>query len=129
MADEDTVTCFKLAGLEYAYTVKSSDEAEKCIREFLEETDFAVIITTHSIANLIHATINEIIEEKKHPLIVSIPELGTSLMLPTDPIIELIKRKTGIELKIWSKPIYQIRDDLTWLEELLAQWPALQDLS
>ena len=63
VADRDTVNCFKLAGLEYAYSVKTAEEAEKRIREFIQIPDFAVIITTDPIANKIRATINEITEE------------------------------------------------------------------
>lgn len=100
VADEDTVNCFKLAGLEYAYSVKSAEEAEKRIREFLGTPDFAVIITTDHIANKIRATINEITEEQEYPLIISIPNVSGHSLLLLDPITELIKRKTGIELKI-----------------------------
>ena len=100
VADRDTVNCFKLAGLEYAYSVKTAEEAEKRIREFLETPDFAVIITTDHIANRIRATINEITEEHEYPIIVSIPNVGEPPLLLVDPITELIKRKTGIELKL-----------------------------
>src|SRR4030066_2234893 len=99
LADGDTVNFFKLAGLEYAYPVKTAEEAEKRIREFLETPDFAVIITTDHIANRIRATINEVTEEHEYPLIISIPNLGGPSLLMLDPINELIKRKTGIELK------------------------------
>ena len=100
VADRDTVNCFKLAGLEYAYSVETAEEAEKRIREFIEIPDFAVIITTDRIANKIRATINEITEEHEYPIIVSIPNVGEPPLLLVDPITELIKRKTGIELKL-----------------------------
>jgi V/A-type H+-transporting ATPase subunit F len=100
IADEDTVNCFKLGGLEYAYSVNSPKEAGKRIREFLEKPDFSVIITTDHIADRIRATINEITEERKYPLIVSIPNVGVPSPVLLDPITELIKRKTGIELKL-----------------------------
>ena len=100
IADENTVNCFKLAGLEYAYSVETAEEAERRIREFLEIPDFAVIITTDHIANRIRATINEITEEHEYPIIISIPNVGGPSLLLLDPITELIKRKTGIELKL-----------------------------
>ena len=100
VADEDTVNCFKLAGLEYAYSIKSAEEAEKRIREFLEKPDFGIIITSDPIANRMHATINEITEEHEFPIVVSIPSLGGESQPLLDPITELIKRKTGIELKL-----------------------------
>ena len=100
VADRDTVNCFKIAGLENAYSVKDAKEAEDRIRELLETRDFAVIITSNQIANRIRATINEVTEEQEFPLIISIPSVSGPSPLAVDPIKELIKRKTGIELKL-----------------------------
>jgi len=100
VADRDTVNCFKLVGLEHTYSVKDTEEAEERIRELLEIVDFAVLITTDHIANRVRATINEVIEEQKFPLIISIPSVSGLSPLVADPIKELIKRKTGIELKL-----------------------------
>jgi len=100
VADFDTVNCFKLAGLENAYTVKNAEEAEERVRGLLETPDFALIIVTDQIANRIRATINAVTEEKEFPLIISVPSISGSSPLAVDPINELIKRKTGIELKL-----------------------------
>ena len=100
VADFDTVNCFKLAGLEHAYTVKNAEEAEERVRALLETPDFALIVVTDQIANRIRATINEVTEEKEYPLIISVPSISGSSPLAVDPINELIKRKTGIELKL-----------------------------
>jgi len=100
VADEDTVNCFKLTGVENTYVVKSSTEADELIRELSKKSDFAVIITTDIIANRIHSTINEITEKNKFPLIISIQKLGGTPKVSFDPITEIIKRKTGIELKL-----------------------------
>lgn len=99
VADEDTVNCFKLAGLEHAYSVKTSAEADMRIREF-SESDFAILVTTDTIANKIKSTINEITEKNQFPIIISIQKLGESPQPLFDPITEIIKRKTGIELKL-----------------------------
>ena len=100
IADENTVNCFKLAGLEHAYPVKSAEEADRLIREFSETSEYAVVITSDSLAYRISATINEITEKKKFPLIVSVQDLQGTTTTAFDPITELIKRKTGIELKL-----------------------------
>lgn len=100
VADSETINCFKLAGLEHAYAVKNSEEAEERIHELLEFPNFAVIITTDIIANRIRAIINSVTEEKQFPLIISIPSISGPSPLVVDPINELIKRKTGIELKL-----------------------------
>ena len=100
LADGDTVNCFKLAGLEHAYAVKNAEEAEDCIRELLETPDFAILILADNIANRIRATMNEITEGQDLPLIIPIPSVSGPSPLGVDPINELIKRKTGIELKL-----------------------------
>jgi V/A-type H+-transporting ATPase subunit F len=99
VADEDTVNCFKLAGLEHAYSVKTASEADKLIREF-SESNFAIIVTSDTIANRIKSTINEITEKTKFPIIISIQKIGEKPQPSFDPITEIIKRKTGIELKL-----------------------------
>ena len=100
VADVDTVNCFKLAGLENAHSAKNAEETEERIRELVETHDFALIIITDQLANHIRATINEITEEHEFPLIISIPSISGHSPLAVDPINELIKRKTGIELKL-----------------------------
>lgn len=100
VADEDTINCFKLAGLQHSYSVKNAAEADKWIREFSKESNFAVIITTDTIANQIRSTINEITEKNKFPLIISIQKIGDTTQALFDPITDIIKRKTGIELKL-----------------------------
>ena len=100
IADENTVNCFKLAGLEDAYPVKSAEEEDRLIREFSETSEYAVVVTSDSLAYRISATINEITEKNKFPLIVSVQDLEGTTTAAFDPITELIKRKTGIELKL-----------------------------
>jgi V/A-type H+/Na+-transporting ATPase subunit F len=99
VADESTVNCFKLAGLSNTYNVKDSNEAEKQIRALLKLSNFAIIITTDNLANKIRDTINEITEEYEYPIIISIPNIDRDSKFTLDQITELIKRKTGIELK------------------------------
>ncbi len=99
IADEKTVSCFKLVGLEPAFTVRNAEEAEKLIQDLAKKEEVAIVITTDEIANKIRGTINEVTEEHKYPLVVSIPSGSDPLSMPVDPITELIKRKIGIELK------------------------------
>ena len=99
IADIDTVNFFKLGGLEHVFEVNNNEGAEKYIRQFLEKPEFTILITTDYIANKNRALINEIIEEHEFPIIISIPTLGDTSQPVTDTITELIRRKTGIELK------------------------------
>ena len=64
----------------------------------LEEKDnIEIIIITDNLMNQIQ--IYDKIAEKQHPLIIPIPNLLGIKKQKTDLIAELIKRKTGIEVK------------------------------
>jgi vacuolar-type H+-ATPase subunit F/Vma7 len=99
IADVDTLNFFKLGGLEHVFEANKPEEAEKHLRELIEKPEFTILITTDYLANKNRALINEIIEEHEFPIIISIPALGDTSQPVTDTITELIRRKTGIELK------------------------------
>ncbi|MEE8481572.1 MAG: V-type ATP synthase subunit F [Desulfobacterales bacterium] len=99
IADVDTVSFFKLGGLENVFVVNNPEEAKQHLQELIEKPEYTILITTDYIANKNRALINEIIEEHEFPIIISIPALGDSSQPITDTITELIRRKTGIELK------------------------------
>jgi V/A-type H+-transporting ATPase subunit F len=97
IADRNTVTCFKLAGLSDVYSVEDTKEAEKCLEALLEKDNLKIILVSERVLNRIQ--IFEKIAEHQSPLIIPIPDLQGQKMLKTDLIVELIKRKTGIEVK------------------------------
>jgi len=99
IADVDTLNFFKLGGLEHVFEANKPEEAEKHLRELIKKPEFTILITTDYLANKNRALINEIIEEYEFPIIISIPTLGGTSQPVTDTITELIRRKTGIELK------------------------------
>ncbi len=99
VADRNTATSFKLAGLKAVYGVATANEAEKCIRELSEEPDVAIILVTQRVVNEIYGTIEKIIE-RKYPLIIPIPSTEGPVEMKTDLIVELIRRKAGIEVKL-----------------------------
>jgi len=99
IADVDTLNFFKLGGLEHVFEANKPEEAEKHLRELIKKPEFTILITTDYLANKNRALINEIIEEYEFPIIISIPALGGTSQPVTDTITELIRRKTGIELK------------------------------
>lgn len=100
IADKDTINCFKLAGINRTYPIEDPNEAKKTIEILAQTSDIGIIIITDQLTNKIRDTINKITEENKYPIIVSIPNRGSDFKLPIDLITELIKRKTGIELKV-----------------------------
>ena len=97
IADRNTVTCFKLAGLSDVYLVKDAKGAEKCLEDLLEKENLKIVLVSERVLNRIQ--IFEKIAERQSPLIIPIPDLQGPKMLKTDLIVELIKRKTGIEVK------------------------------
>ncbi len=99
IAEVDTVSFFKLGGLEHVFVANNPEEAKQHLQELIEKPEYTILITTDYIANKNRALINEIIEEHEFPIIISIPALGDSSQPITDTITELIRRKTGIELK------------------------------
>lgn len=100
IADEGTVNYFKLAGLNRTFIVADSIEAEKRIREFIDLKEFAIIIITDDISRSLQSLVDEITENYEFPIIISIPSIDRTSQPIPDQITELIKRKTGIELKV-----------------------------
>ena len=99
VADKNTVTCFKLAGLKDVYSVENAEEAEKCIRELSEKPNLAILLVTERIVNQVYGAIEKI-TERKYPLIIPVPDTRGPITMKTDLIIELIIRKAGIEVKL-----------------------------
>ena len=97
LADKDTITCFKLAGMSDIFSVEDAKEAEKRLFELLENSNLKIILVTERLLNKMQ--IFEKISQPKSPLIIPIPDLQGPTTLKTDFIAELIKRKTGIEVK------------------------------
>jgi len=99
VADKNTVTCFKLAGLRDVYAVKNADEARKHINQLLEESNLAIILVPDRLIDHAYSIIEKG-TERKYPIIIPIPDtLGTATP-KVDPIVELVRRKAGIEVKL-----------------------------
>ena len=97
VADRNTVTCFKLAGLSDVHSVEDAKGAEKCLETLLEKDNLKIVLVSERVLNRIK--IFEKNAKRQPPLIIPIPDLQGPKMLKTDLIVELIKRKTGIEVK------------------------------
>ena len=97
LADKQTITCFKLAGMSNIFSVEGTKDAEKHLLALLEKNNLKIILVTERLLNKMQ--IFEKISQPKSPLIIPIPDLQGPTMLKTDFIAELIKRKTGIEVK------------------------------
>ena len=97
LADRHTVTCLKLAGLHNVFAVENPKEAEKLLLSLLQKDNLRIILVSERLINQIN--IFEKISDQA-PLIIPIPDLQGQTPLKTDLIAELIKRKTGIAVKL-----------------------------
>ena len=97
VADRDTTTCFKLAGISNVISVVGIKEAEEKMLGLLEKNTTKIILITERLLNKIHIT--EKFTEQDSPLIIPIPDLNGPKQPKTDFLSKLIYRKTGIEVK------------------------------
>lgn len=97
LTDRHTATCFKLAGLNNIVSVEDPKETDRKLTMLMEKDNIEIIIITDNLMNQIQ--IYDKIVEKQHPLIIPIPNLLVTKKQKTDLIAELIKKKTGIEVK------------------------------
>jgi len=100
VADFDTVTGFRLAGVREAYVVETPEEAFERIKELIKKEDIGIVITTERIMEKIRQEVSELLEGKNFPLLVEVPDKGGKIEKKVDPINELIKRAVGVEIKV-----------------------------
>jgi len=98
VADEDTVTGLKLAGIDEGY-VSTYDDARSVFLTLSERKDIGLIITTERIAD--SAAVRSIITqitEKEFPIVVELQDKHGPMTREIDPIKALVKRAVGIDL-------------------------------
>jgi vacuolar-type H+-ATPase subunit F/Vma7 len=98
IAEKNTAKVFRLAGLTNVHSVEDSKGAKKCLQTILKKNDLKIILVSERLLSKIQ--ILEEIAERKSPSIIPIPDLQIPMICKTNLIVELIKRKTGIEVKI-----------------------------
>ncbi len=99
IADEDTVTGLKLAGIDEGYGVESPEDAKSILLTLSERKDIGLIITTERIADsaAVRSVITQI-TEKEFPIILEIQDKHGPIKREIDPIRALIKRAVGVDL-------------------------------
>ncbi len=98
VADEDTVTGLKLAGIDEGY-VSTDDDARSIFLSLSERKDIGLIITTERIAG--SASVRSIITqitEKEFPIVVELQDKHGPMTREIDPIKALVKRAVGVDL-------------------------------
>ncbi len=99
IAGKDTSTCFRLAGLKDVYPATNAEEAENRLNDLLTQQDLAMILVAERFVDKIQ-NITAKATEYKYPLVVPIPDLTGTMPLKTDFIVELVRSKAGIEIKL-----------------------------
>ncbi len=99
VADRSTSSCFRLAGLSDISVVDDAKDAEKRLEELLERPDVGIILITERLTDQVPGLAEKTVDRKR-PLIISIPEMHGPAVVKTDLIVELIRRKAGIEVKL-----------------------------
>jgi vacuolar-type H+-ATPase subunit F/Vma7 len=97
LADNTTITCFKLAGITNVFPINNQKDAKKILLELLNDKNLKFILITNSLLNEMQL-IDEL-SDHQYPIIIPIPEVLMEKKLKVDLIGEMIKRKTGIEIK------------------------------
>ncbi len=100
VADFDTVTGFRIAGVREAFVVDSPEDALEKIKHLIKKEDIGIVITTERILDKIRQQVAELLEGKNFPLIVEVPDKDGKIEKKVDPINELIKRAIGVEIKV-----------------------------
>ena len=98
VTDKNTATAFRLAGLRNVHPVKSAQDAESLVKELMKEPDLAIILISERFVDQIRTTIEN--TERKYPELIPYPDTMGPATVKTDFIVELIRRKAGIEVKL-----------------------------
>lgn len=99
VADRSTASCFKLAGLSDINVVDDAEEAGKRVEELLGRPDVGIILITERLADQVPGLADKTVD-RRYPLVLPIPERRGPAVVKTDLIVELIRRKAGIEVKL-----------------------------
>lgn len=98
LADKHTATCFKLAGLALVFSVDDPTQAEKKLSEIMETPNLRILLVSEQILN--KNQFNNETSGQQTPLIIPIPSMKSREGPKIDFMADLIKRKTGIEVKL-----------------------------
>ena len=101
LADNTTVTCFKLAGITNVFPINNQKDAKKILLELLNDKKLKIILITNSLLN--ETQLIDEISEHQYPIIIPIPEVLMKKKLKVDLISEMIKRKTEVKWYVLAR--------------------------
>jgi vacuolar-type H+-ATPase subunit F/Vma7 len=99
VAEEDVATCFRLAGVKLSYSVKKPKDAADIVSKLAENKEVVIIVLTERIAEEIKPIIEKI-SKMVYPTVLTIPGKEGPISEKVSPLLDLVKRTIGVEIKI-----------------------------
>jgi len=99
IAEEDLAGFFRVTGLRNSYGVRSPREAEEVLWRLIEAEDISVIAVTEGVAKNIMPALEEA-SKRITPTVITIPGREGPLPEMAAPIMQLVKRTVGMEIKL-----------------------------
>ncbi|UCF04917.1 MAG: V-type ATP synthase subunit F [bacterium] len=96
IADEHTVTGFKLVGLE-GEAVETADEAREALKKAFSSPDIGIVIITEKVASAIEEEMEQFIFGRDFPLIIEIPD-RTGPMEERISIRQMVRSAVGVSV-------------------------------
>ena len=96
IADENTVTGFKLVGLE-GEVVETADEAREALSKAFSSPDIGIVVITERIAASISEEVEEFMFGHSFPLIIEIPD-RTGPMEGRVSIRQMVRSAVGVKV-------------------------------
>jgi V/A-type H+-transporting ATPase subunit F len=96
IADEHTVTGFKLVGID-GEVVESADEAREALKKAFSSTDIGIVILTEKIASSVREEVEEFVFGRSFPLIIEIPD-RTGPMEDRISIRQMVRSAIGVKV-------------------------------
>jgi V/A-type H+-transporting ATPase subunit F len=99
IADSDTIIGLRLAGVKLSFPVETPEQAEEALSRVLQDQSVGLIIFTEKIADKMRDAITDVMSQRTVPIIVEIPDKRGAQQGRRDPLMDMIRRAVGIELK------------------------------
>ena len=99
IADSDTIIGLRLAGVKLSFPVETPEQAEEALSRVLQDQSVGLIIFTEKVADKMRDTITDVRSQRTVPIIVEIPDKRGAQLGRRDPLMDMIRRAVGIELK------------------------------
>ena len=96
IADEHTVTGFKLVGID-GEVVESADEAREALKKAFSSTEIGIVVLTEKIASSVREEVEEFVFGHSFPLIIEIPD-RTGPMEERVSIRQMVRSAVGVKV-------------------------------